>query len=150
MNVSHIRRCISGNWKCPWENQVCNIGMKTEKTLWILNQGQNTNTTITITFTCYLCWNMLLHNDLWCNEVFGLMEPCYLYCHIMLSSSEGSYIRIGLFSATSKGIYDRPLESCLEFDHQNDNNRMDWSKWIMIVVKLKAVCLLQKEVTQLS
>ena len=44
---------------------------------------------------------MLLQNDLYCDEVFGLMELSYLQCHIMLSSSEGTYIKISPFSAIS-------------------------------------------------
>ena len=68
---------------------MSNIIKKTRKTLWSLNQGQNTNTTrtttttTTTTFMCYLCWHMLLQNDICFDEAFGLMEPSYLQCHIM-------------------------------------------------------------------
>ena len=43
-----------------------------------------------------------------CDEVFGLIELSYLLCHIMLSSIEGTDIRIGPFSATSECNNDVP------------------------------------------
>ena len=70
------------------------------------------------------------------------MELSYVHCHTMLSLSEGTYIRIGPSSTTSEYISDRPLESYSEFDHQNDNIKME-----LATIKLKVVCLLQKEVT---
>ena len=54
---------------------------------------------------------MLLHNDLCCDERFGLMKLSYLQCHIMLSSLEETYIKIGPFSATSECSFDIPLEA---------------------------------------
>ena len=96
---------------CPWEDPMGYIRMKTRETLWSLNQGHNTNTTSTTTITCYMCWSMLLQNDLCCDEVFGLMELNYLQCHIMLSSSKGTYIRIGPFSTTLECNFDVPSKA---------------------------------------
>ena len=110
------------SWECPWEDMVCNIKMKAGETLWSLIQGQNTNTTTT--FTCYLCWSMLLQNGLFYDEMFGLMKLSYLQCHIMLYSSKGTCIRISSFP-TSEYRFDIPSESYSEFDHENDNIRMD-------------------------
>jgi len=47
-------------WECSSEDMVCNIRIKTEESLRSLNQGQNTNTIAMKTFTCYLCYSMLL------------------------------------------------------------------------------------------
>jgi len=51
---------------------------------------------------------MLLQNDLCCDEVFGLIELSYLQCHIILSLSKGTYIKISPFSATSECNFDLP------------------------------------------
>ena len=47
---------------------------------------------------------MLNQKDMCYDEVFGLMKLSYLHCHIMLSSSEGTYIRIGPLLATQNAI----------------------------------------------
>ena len=73
------------------------------------------------------------------------MKLRVLNYHIMLYSSEETYIKIGHSSTTSEYIYERPSERYSKFDHQNGLIRMDIDN-----CKVKSSMSISKNVSQLS
>ena len=105
VNLNCIRGCTS--WKLRMSLRWFGVQHQNDdRRDFGLNQGWNTNTTITFHMLPMLKYAT---SEWSCyKEVFWLVELSYLHYHILLSSSKGTYIRIDSSSATSKCIHDRP------------------------------------------